>query len=73
MHGHVVMLMHEYPSSPLHPHITCVWGDIPIGLGTRVRTFEPSSEAFQASGECTDHLHHVHHIGITISDRKSVV
>ena len=63
MHGHVVMLMYEYPSSPTrHMH----WGDIPIRLGTRVRTFKPPSEAFQASGECTDHLYHVHHNRITI-------
>ena len=39
-----------------HPHVTCVWGDIRIGLGTRVRTFKPSSEAFQVVGECTNHL-----------------
>ena len=64
MHGHVVMLMNEYP---LHPHVTCIWDDILIGLGTSIRTFKPSSEAFQASGECIDHLHHVHHTGITIS------
>ena len=50
-----------------HPHVTCVWGDILIGLGMRVRTFKPSSEAFQTVGECTNHLHHVHHSGITIS------
>ena len=50
-----------------HPHVTWVWGDIPIGLGTRVRTFKPSSEAFQAVGECSNHLHHVHHFEITIS------
>ena len=49
-----------------HPHVTCVWGDILIGLGTGVRAFKPSCEAFQAIGECTDHLHHVHHSGITI-------
>ena len=63
MHGHVVMLMHKYASSP---HVMCVWGDIPIGLGTRVRTFKPFSEAFQVVGECTNHLHHVHHSKITI-------
>ena len=50
-----------------HPHVMCVWGDILIGLGTRVRTFKPSSEAFQTVGECINHLHHVHHSGITIS------
>ena len=43
MHEHVVMLM---LSTPLHPHVTCIWGDILIGLGMRVRTFKPSSEAF---------------------------
>ena len=51
----------------LYPHVTCVWGDISIGLGMRVRAFKPSCEAFQASGECTDHLHHVHHTKIIIS------
>ena len=50
-----------------HPHVTCVWGDILIGLGTGVRAFKPSCEAFQAVGECTNHLHHVHHSRITIS------
>ena len=39
---------------------TCVLGDIPKGLGTRVRTFKPSSEVLQASGEGIDHFHHVH-------------
>ena len=51
----------------LHPHVTCVWGDFLIGSGTRVRTFKPSTEAFQVVGECTNHLHHVHHSEITIS------
>ena len=64
MHGHVVMLMHEYPFSPTH-HL--LLGDILIGLGTGVRAFKPSCEAFQAIGECTNYLHHVHHSGITIS------
>ena len=63
MHEHVVMLMHEYLSSPTR-HV-CL-GDISEGLGTRVRTFKPSSEAFPAVGECTNHLHHVHYFGITI-------
>ena len=54
-------------STLLHPHVTCVWGDIPIGLGSRVRTFKPSSEAFQAVGERINHLYHVYHSGITIS------
>ena len=45
--SHVVMLMHEYP---FHPHVTCVWGDILIGLSTGVRAFKPSCEAFQTVG-----------------------
>ena len=53
-------------STPFHPHGTCVWGDIPIGLGTSVVSFKPSGEACQTSGECINHLHHVHHTGITI-------
>ena len=56
--------MHEYPFSPTR-HVRL--GDIPTGLGTRVRNFKLSSETFQAVGECTNHLHHVHHSGITIS------
>ena len=54
-------------STPFHPHVTCVWGDILIGLGTGVRAFKPSCKAFQAVGECTNHLHNVHHSRITIS------
>ena len=54
-------------STLFHPHVTCVWGDFLIGLGMWVRAFKPSCEAFQAVGECTNHLHHVHHSGITIS------
>ena len=54
-------------STLFHPHVTCVWGDILIGLGTGVRAFKPSCEAFQAVGKCTNHLHHVHHSEITIS------
>ena len=50
-----------------HPHVTCIWGDILTGLGTRVRTFKPFSEAFQVVGECTNHLHRIHHSEITIS------
>ena len=54
-------------STLFQPHVTCIWGDIPIGLGTRVGTFKPSSEAFQAVGERTNHLHHIYHSGVTIS------
>ena len=50
-----------------HPHVTCVWGDILIGLGTGVRAFKPSCEAFQTVGECPNHLHHVYHSGIITS------
>ena len=50
----------------LHPHVTCVWGDFLIGLGMGVRAFKPLYEAFQAVGECTNHLHHVHHFEITV-------
>ena len=39
-------------STLFHPHVTCVWGDILIGLGTGVRTFKLSCEAFQTVGEC---------------------
>ena len=54
-------------STLFHPHVTCIWGDFLIGLGMRVKAFKPSCEAFQAISECTNHLHHVHHSGITIS------
>ena len=51
-------------STLLHLHVMCVWGDIPIGLGT---SFKPSVEIYQTCGECINHLHHIHHSGITIS------
>ena len=54
-------------STIFYPHVTCVRGDFLIGLGMGVRAFKPSCEAFQAVGECTNHLHHVHHSKITIS------
>ena len=53
-------------STLFHPHVTCVWGDFLIVLGTGVRAFKPSWEAFQTVGECTNHLYHVHHSGINI-------
>ena len=63
MHGHSEMLMHEYSFSPAqHVHL----GDIPIRLGMSVVSFKPSGEACQTSGECINHLHHVHHTKITI-------
>ena len=52
-------------STLFHPHVTCVWGDILIGLGTGVRAFKPSCEAFQTIGECPNYLHHVYHSRIT--------
>ena len=54
-------------STLLQPHVTCVWGDILIGLGMSVMAFKPSGETFQAGGECTNHFHHIHHFRITIS------
>ena len=52
-------------STLFHPHDTCIWDDILIRLGTRVRAFKPSCEAFQAVGESINHLHYFHHSGIT--------
>ena len=52
-------------STLFHSHVTCILGDFLIGLGTRVRAFKPSCEAFQAVGESTNHLHYVHHSEIT--------
>ena len=63
MHGHRVK---SCMSTSLHPHVMCVWGDIPMGLVTRVRTFKPPREAFQACGESTDHFHHINHSGIAV-------
>ena len=51
----------------LHPHVICIWGDILIGLGTGVMTFKHSVEVSQTGSECINHLHHIHHSGITIS------
>ena len=54
-------------STVFHPYVTCIWGDIPIGLGMRVMTFKPSVEVCQTCGEYINHLHYIHHSGITIS------
>ena len=54
-------------STPFHPHETCVWDDIPKGLGTSVVAFKSFVKACQTSGECISHFHHIHHSGITIS------
>ena len=54
-------------STLFHLHVTYVWGDILIGLGTGVRAFKPSCEAFQTVGECPNYLHHVYHSEITTS------
>ena len=59
MHGH---RRWSCKSTLLHSHITCVWGDIPIGLGTSVVTFKRSVEVCQISGECINHFHHIHHL-----------
>ena len=53
-------------SIPLHPHITCIWGDIPIGLGMWIVTFKPAIEVRQTCGECLNHLHYVHLTRISI-------
>ena len=53
-------------STLFHPHDSCVWGDIPIGLVMSVVSFKPPGEACQTSGECNNHLHYVHHTEITI-------
>ena len=53
-------------SNPLQPHVTCVWGDIPIGLGTWIVTFKPAIEVCQTCGECLNHVHYIHHIRISI-------
>ena len=52
-------------STLLHPHDTCIWGDILKGLGTIVVTFKPSGEACQTCSEGINHLHHIPHFGIT--------
>ena len=54
-------------STLIHPHVTCIWSDIPIELGTSVVAFKPMVEACQTGGECINHLHHIHHSVITIS------
>ena len=64
MHGHKRW---SCMSTLLHPHITCVWGDFPIGLGTSVVTFKPFIEVCQTGGECINHLYHIHHSGVSIS------
>ena len=54
-------------STLLHPHITCIWGDIPIGLGMSVVAFKLSIETCHTDGECINHFHRIHHSRITIS------
>ena len=54
-------------STLLHPYITCIWGDIPIGLGMSVVAFKLSIETCHTDGECINHFHHIHHSRITIS------
>ena len=51
MHMHYNMSMHQY-----FLYFVILFG-----------AFKPSWEAFQAVGEWINHLHHVHHSGITIS------
>ena len=53
-------------SNPLHPHVTCVWGDIPIRLGMWIVSFKPAVEVCQTCGECLNHLHYFHHTRISI-------
>ena len=53
-------------STSLHSHITCVWGDIPIGLGTWIVTLKPAVEVCQTCSECLNHFHYVHHTGLSI-------
>ena len=49
-------------STPLHPHGTCVWGDIPKGLGIIVLAFKPFVEACQAGGKYINHLHYISNV-----------
>ena len=51
----------------LHPHDTCVWGDIPRGLGIRVVAFKPLGEACQTRSDGINHLHHIPQTGINFS------
>ena len=53
-------------STPLHPHVTCVWGDIPIGLDTWIVTFKPAVEVCQTCSECLNNFHYVHHTRLSI-------
>ena len=53
-------------STLLHLNVKCVWDDIPIGLGMWIVTFKPAVEVCQTCGECLNHLHYIHHTGISI-------
>ena len=50
-------------STLLHSHVMCVWGDIPIRLGTGVVTFKPFEEACHFS-------HKPHHFQAKISAKS---
>ena len=53
-------------STPLHPGVTCVWGNIPIGLGMWIVASKLAIEVCQTCGECLNHIHYIHHIRISI-------
>ena len=54
-------------STPFLPHGTCIWGDIPKGLGTIVLAFKPFVEACQVGGECINHLYYISNVSHNFS------
>ena len=50
----------------LHPHDTCVWGDIPRGLGTRAVILKPLTEACQTRSDGINYLYHITKTGISL-------
>ena len=48
-------------------HDTCVWSDIPRGLGTRAVILKPLTEACQARSDGIYYLYHIAKTGIGFS------
>ena len=64
MHVHSLCL---WMCTLLHPHDTCIWGDIPRGLGTRAMILKPLAKACQTRSDGIYYLHHITKTGIRFS------
>ena len=53
------MVIYLYMCTLLHPHGTCVWGDIPRGLGARAMILKPLVEACQTRRDGVYYLYYI--------------